>query len=104
MALEVNGTQVAKDGHWTNQWRNLTIHVQSSVKSKTNDAELQVQTSKAHKLGTEKARILGVHLDTTWLHFVPGKCAGVLPEIWGLRPKSAMTKAMMEGPVLEVQA
>lgn len=116
MALEINGSKVAAEGTWSLPG-GLSIEVEASVKKtdgatmsigsgavdrviiKDDGAELQLSSAMANKMPTEMQRILGIHLDTDFRRFDKDKCTGLLPEIWGLRPKSELTKRMMQGPM-----
>lgn len=121
MALNVNGSKVAAEGTWS-LLGGVSVKAEASVKIamgadnsigsgsvdrvtiKSDGAELRVRTSKAHKMLTIQEQTLNMHLDIEWAHFDKDKCNGLLPEIWGLRPKSEMAKRMMMGPVDVVEA
>ena len=63
------------------------------------DLGLVIRSSVANKFADEAERFRHIHLDLEWTHIArKEEAVGVLPEIWGLAPMSAATKAMLVPP------
>lgn len=61
--------------------------------------QLMIRSSVARKFSDKAEQAKHVHLDLDWTHFSrKEETRGVLPEIWGLAPMSAATKAMLAPP------
>jgi hypothetical protein len=72
-----------------------TGHVETATIKVGADFELSLWTAKASKFASELDQITNAHLDFKVLKYDRKFATGPLPEMWGLRPMSAITKTML---------
>lgn len=69
-----------------------------SVIISAGDVDMQMQSTMAHKFPSEIDRIKKMHMDLVFTRVDGNVCAGVLPELWGIRPMSRSTARLLMPP------
>merc|ERR550532_2925372 len=76
------------------------IFQKEMVTIETENMAVKVFSSKANKYRDEALQLRNFHLDMSLTNVDLEEAAGVLPEIWGIRPMSGQVKAMLSKPKL----
>lgn len=66
-----------------------------TVKLSAGGVGLMIHTAAARKFASEADRVRHMHLDVEFTHLDLASCEGVLPEIWGAKPRSSLTHSFL---------
>jgi hypothetical protein len=110
LSVTVNGEEAKSTGWLRAAALNVTVAQDAAriglgyvetVDVDSDDIAMQVRSSVAGKFASEADRVRKMHLDVKFTDLNATACAGVLPEIWGVRPMSRSTAQYLVPPKVQ---